>query len=340
MDKYIKENNLTAPWVSVIMPVYNAAKTLEKSVESVLNQTYPHIELILVNDASQDDSLSKMKHIQHHNDTSKTVVIITHEKNLGVAASRNTGISLAQGKYIYWVDADDHLELDAIESLVQLAEDTGSDVVGCGWYLSFSESERKMPQAPFSSGWDALEKLAHGVMRWNLWLFMVRKELFDDTSIRFTPQMNMGEDMMLMFKILSKAGHTAFLNKPLYHYTQANDTSLTRTYSEQHRTEVTNNVHEVARFLYQHFPNDTSRIGELIGFLKLNIKLPLLFTGNIQDYRIWQQWFKEANVFIMKNKMLPLRTKLLQWCATQGWYLPIKLYNILVVKIVYGFIYK
>lgn len=328
------------PLVSIIMPVYNAEHTLSASIASVLAQTYPAIELILINDASTDESLHIMQQEQKQNSTCKEIRIISQAQNGGVAEARNIGLAEAKGRYIYWVDSDDSLEQEAIEKLVKQAQQTSADIVGCGWFLVFSTNKRRMPQSAFTSPKEALEKLMSGVMRWNLWLFMIdRAFLQQHPEIRFEPHKNMGEDMMFMLKLFAVAQRVSFVDQPLYFYSQQNQNSLTRIYNEKHHEEVTHNVQNIAHFLRCRYPQD-AHIEHLIALLKLTIKLPLLFTGEKADYRMWREWFPEANPFVLKNKMLPLRTKLIQWSASRGLFLPIKIYYMLVFKCVYGILYK
>lgn len=325
--------------VSIIMPVYNAEQTIQKSVYSVLSQTYPCIELLLIDDASKDDSLSLLKKIETNNNTSKTIRIIHHQQNKGVAVARNTGLEHATGKYIYWVDADDWIEKNAIELLVEKVEKENLDIVGCNWYLSFLENERLMHQPDFVSPEEGLKKLMHGIMRWNLWLFMTRRDLFQQNNIRFLPDMNMGEDMMVTIKLFALAQRVAYVDTPLYHYAQVNSESLTQIYSQKHIEEVTRNIEEVENFLSERKFHQIES-GLLLHLLKLNIKLPLLFTGRKSDFRKWRVWFSDSNIYVMKNKMLPLRTRILQWFGSHNYYVPVKLYHIFVTKLVYGCIYK
>lgn len=325
--------------VSIIMPVYNAEQTIQKSVYSVLSQTYPYTELLLIDDASKDDSLPLLKKIETNNNTSKTIKIIHHQQNKGVAVARNTGLEHATGKYIYWVDADDWIEKNAIELLVEKAEKENLDIVGCNWYLSFLQNERLMHQPDFVSPEEGLKKLMCGVMRWNLWLFMTRRDLFQQNNIHFLPDMNMGEDMMVKIKLFALAQRVAYMDTPLYHYAQVNSESLTQIYSQKHIEEVTRNIEEVENFLSERKFHQIES-GLLLHLLKLNIKLPLLFTGRKSDFRKWRVWFLDSNIYVMKNKMLPLRTRILQWFGSHNYYVPVKLYHIFVTKLVYGYIYK
>ena len=230
--------------ISVIIPVYNAGKTLSATLDALIAQTYQQLELIFINDASSDDTVDVLRKYMDNmlSIDSMVVRVISHEHNQGVAAARNTGLAHATGDYIYYVDADDHIDTNAIELLVRKALETDADIIGCNWYLSFGQNERKMNQPPLRSAKEAIQGIFNGTMRWNLWLFMVRRSLYEDFNIRFIPGMNMGEDLMVMVKLLAHAGIVSFIDLPLYHYGQSNEGSLTKTYSEKHMMEVTHNV--------------------------------------------------------------------------------------------------
>lgn len=327
--------------ISVIIPVYNAEKTLYKSIDSLINQSYPHLELIFINDCSQDNTLNILYQYEKKiTDNSKGLVmkIISHEENKGVAAARNTGLQNATGELIYYVDADDFIDERAIELLVKKQQENDADIVGCSWYLSFNQNKRRMNQPPFNNSLEAIQQMLHGKMRWNLWLFMVKRSLYEDYNIRFIPGMNMGEDLMVIMKLFVHANKVAFVNDALYHYGQSNEDSLTKTYSEKHRREVTANLYEVEKYL--HKSSFFKSIGDGISFLKLNIKLPLLISDKKENYECWINWFPEANKFIMKNKDLPLRTRVLQWLALRKQYWILKLYYNLVIRYIYGVLYK
>lgn len=327
--------------ISVIIPVYNAEKTLYKSIDSLINQSYPHLELIFINDCSQDNTLNILYQYEKKiTDNSKGLVmkIISHEENKGVAAARNTGLQNATGELIYYVDADDFIDERAIELLVEKQQENDADIVGCSWYLSFNQNKRRMNQPPFNNSLEAIQQMLNGKMRWNLWLFMVKRSLYEDYDIRFIPGMNMGEDLMVTMKLFVRANKVAFVNDALYHYGQSNEDSLTKTYSEKHRREVTANLYEIEEYL--HKSSFFKSIGDGISFLKLNIKLPLLISDKKENYKCWINWFPEANKFIMKNKDLPLRTRVLQWLALRKQYWILKLYYNLVIRYIYGVLYK
>lgn len=327
------------PLVSIIMPVYNAADTLHIALNSILSQTYQNIEVIIINDCSKDNTLNKLnKYRDEIIDNSIIIKIISHEINRGVAVARNTGLDNASGEYIYYVDADDYIERNTIELMVEEIIKTEADIIGCNWCLLFNHNERKMNQPSFVSSGEAIQKMLHGTMRWNLWLFVVRRSLYEDNNIRFIPGMNMGEDMMVMMKLFTHADKVSFIDKALYHYGQSNEESLTKMYTAQHRLEVTTNLEAIEEYLKNR--GFSEKIGDGINFLKLNIKLPLLISDKESNYKQWEKWFSESNKFVMKNKELPMRTRLLEWFAVKKQYWILKLYYNLVIRYIYGIIYK
>ena len=109
------------PKVSVIVPVYNVENYLKECLDSIVNQTLKDIEIILINDASTDSSLSICQEYSNNDDR---VLIINNEKNLNAGVSRNNGLSIAQGEYIYFMDSDDFLELNALEKVINIMEKT------------------------------------------------------------------------------------------------------------------------------------------------------------------------------------------------------------------------
>ncbi len=109
--------------VSVIMPVYNGQDFLVESIECILNQTLTDLELICVDDGSVDDSLNILNELSHKDDR----IQVYHQENRGGGAARNVALTYATGEYLYFMDADDKLELDALEKLYNLSRDKDLD---------------------------------------------------------------------------------------------------------------------------------------------------------------------------------------------------------------------
>ena len=114
--------------ISVIVPVYNSQDFLEKCVDSVLNQTYQNLEVILVDDGSTDDSAAMCDKYQNMDSRVK----VFHEKNGGVSKARNVGLRNATGQWVPFVANDDYIELDMYDKMIKAADETKADIAACG----------------------------------------------------------------------------------------------------------------------------------------------------------------------------------------------------------------
>lgn len=324
--------------VSVIVPMYNVEKVISRCVRSLFSQTLNEFEIIFVNDCSKDDTVQELeKLLASYNRDDVRVKVISHEKNSGVASARNTGLDNASGEYIYYVDADDYCDDDTLEQMYLEALNKDCDIVGCEWLLSFENNARHMVQPDVMNGYQAFTKMCNGVMRWNLWLFMVRRSLYENNAFRFIPMANMGEDMMVMMKILLNADKVSIIHKPLYHYIQTNSNAMTKNFSA-YRDQVSENVSEVERYLELIGKSEENK--GLVNQLKLNLKLPLIISDKTSDYELWQNWFPESNSFAGQNPDQPFRTRFIQKAASKGHYYVLGIYYKLIIKFVYGIIYR
>ena len=324
--------------VSVIVPMYNVEKVISRCVQSLFTQTLKDFEVVFVNDCSRDNTITVLSELHRAYERDDIQVkIVNHEKNAGVAAARNTGLNNASGEYIYYVDSDDYIAEDTLELMYSEAVEEKCDVVGCEWLLSFENNARHMVHPDVKTGKDAFVKMCNGVMRWNLWLWMVRRSIYEDYGFRFIPGANMGEDMMVMMKILLNSDKVSIIHKPLYHYIQTNSNAMTKNFSA-YRDQVSDNVAEVESYLGQ-----IGRAEEYLSALhqlKLNLKLPLIISDKTTDYEFWQNWFPESNSFAGQNPDQPFRTRFIQKAASKGHYYVLKIYYRLIIKFVYGIIYR
>lgn len=320
--------------VSVIIPVYNAEKTLQESLDSLRAQTFRDFELVFVDDCSTDNSPQLMESFLRESGLPGR--ILRQEVNGGVAAARNRGLDAAQGEYLAFLDADDRMAEDALEVAIAAAD--GADIVGWDWTLGFEKNGRYMRQADYATPLQALKNLMGGTMRWNLWLFMLRREFVQDAGLRFRPGANMGEDMQLMIKAYCQAAKVVQVHQALYRYNALSTTSISRQFSEVRRREISDNLEMASAAVRESVY--ARELEPYINHLKLFLKLPLLIGTDKELYSIWEKWFPEANVAVMGNKALPLRTRLLQWMASKRMWWAVKLYYVLVYRLVYGIIYR
>lgn len=320
--------------VSVIIPVYNAEKTLQESLDSLRAQIFRDFELVFVDDCSTDASPQLMESFLQ--ESGFTGRILKQAQNGGVAAARNRGLEEAKGDYLCFLDADDRMADNALEVAVAAAD--GVDIVGWDWTLGFEKNGRYMRQANYDTPLQALKNLMGGTMRWNLWLFMIRREFVQKNGLRFTAGANMGEDMQFMIRAYCRAAKVAQLHQALYRYNALSTTSISRQFSEVRRREISDNLEMASAAVRESVYAE--ELEPYIHHLKLFLKLPLLIGTDKELYGVWEKWFPEANGAAMANKALPLRTRLLQWMASRRMWWAVKLYYVLVYRLVYGIIYR
>ena len=174
------------PLISIIVPTYNVEKYIRTCIESILAQTYRNIEVIIVNDGSTDQSLAVISDLicSHHN------VKVINQKNQGLSVARNTGIDVATGKYITFVDADDKIMPGFVSSLYQIADKTGADIVRG----SFRDFNGNIPKAwvpdfnvPTNCGTIVLDQFLSSNISFAVWSSIYRLDFINSNHIRFTP---------------------------------------------------------------------------------------------------------------------------------------------------------
>ena len=322
--------------ISLIMPVYNAAHCLAESLQSIREQTFRDFEVVFVDDCSTDGTPELLEGFRR--ESGIPCKIVRQERNGGVAAARNRGLEAAGGDYLAFLDADDRMEPMTLERAAQTAAKTDADIVGWDWTLGFDRNGRYMRQADYDTPLQALKNLTGGTMRWNLWLFLVRRDLLVRNGIRFIDRANMGEDMMVMLRAFACAGKVVQVHKPLYRYNAVSETSLSRQFSPERRREISENLEEALKSLSaSHYSAELEPYGN---YLKLFLKLPLLISADRTDYETWYGWFPEANASAMANQALPMRTRLLQGMAARRCWAGVKTYYLLVYRFVYGIVYR
>ena len=319
---------------SIIIPVYNAEKTLQLSLDSLRSQTFRDFEAVFIDDGSSDGSPAILEEFCQESGVNARVV--RQSKNGGVAAARNRGLREAKGEYLAFLDADDTISPDALEKISASAN--GADIIGWNWQLGFEKNAREMRQAQYDTPLQALKNLMGGTMRWNLWLFALRRDFVLENGLAFIDGANMGEDMQFMIGAFARAGRIVRLEDALYRYNAVSATSISRQFTPERRREIEQNLQAAEKAVAA--SDCAQELAPYVDYLKLFLKLPLLIGTDEELYRLWSGWFPEANQAALANKALPLRTRVLQWMAGKRQWWAVKLYYRFVYQFVYGIIYR
>lgn len=324
--------------VSVIIPVYKVEKFIGRCARSLMEQTLTDVEYIFVDDASPDGSIGVLRQVlASYPERSSHVKILTHPENKGLPAARNTGLAVAQGEYIFHCDSDDFVEPDMLEQLYGKATETDADIVWCDWYLTFEKSERYMKQPNFATAEEALKAMLGGRMKFNVWNKLVNRELYTKNHITFPSGHAMGEDMTMILLFIH-AKKVIYVPKAFYHYVKLNTSAISSNYSDKYWKDLKYNVSRIEKYLYDIYGH---KLDKEIAFLKLEAKFPLLIMSpKMSLYRLWNNLYPEANRYILKNKNISLRSKLVQTCARYHLYWAVWLHYQLICRVVYGIIYR
>lgn len=214
--------------VTVIIPVYNAEEYLDRCIKSVINQSYKNIEIILVDDGSTDNSGSIC---DKYKDVDKRIKTI-HKENAGVSEARNSGLEMASGYYINFVDADDYIDKDMIRKLVTAIENTKSEIAICNYYYNKSTNlENTM------SVTNIMEKiLSKKYFRGYVFNKLYKKELIN--KIRFHSDIYIAEDLLFNCEYLLKCKKCSYLNEKLYYYCDNKNSTLNKKINSKYLTII------------------------------------------------------------------------------------------------------
>lgn len=199
------------PKVSVIVPIYNVEKYLEKCINSLLSQTLEDIQIILVNDGSKDNSGNIAKEYEKNN---KDRVIYVEKENGGLSDARNYGLKYATGDFIAFLDSDDYIEKNAYEEMYNKAIEENSDYVECDFIWEFPNKIRVDKQYPYKNKKEMLSFVR--VVAWNK---LIKRQLITDNNLEF-PKGLRYEDVEFTYKLIPFVNKFAYVDKPFIHYVQ------------------------------------------------------------------------------------------------------------------------
>lgn len=219
--------------ISVIIPVYNVEKYLERCVKSVIAQTYKNLEIILVDDGSKDnsgklcDELAKLD----------TRIKVIHKTNEGISSTRNHGMKIATGDYIGFVDSDDYIAEDMFETLYNLAEENNAEISIVSYYEMYKErliSVRDSGKLEIMSKQEAIKELLIDTkIQSYTWNKLFKKELF--SNLEFPTGKNF-EDIATILLLFEKCDKVVLLEKPKYYYLRRDDSIVgvrnSKTYTD------------------------------------------------------------------------------------------------------------
>ncbi|AGK95887.1 glycosyltransferase family 2 protein [Clostridium pasteurianum] len=220
--------------ISIIVPIYNVEKYLEKCLDSILGQAFKDFELILVDDGSPDNCGSICDRYLKLDSRIKVI----HKENGGLSSARNAGLDIAVGEYIGFVDSDDWVDANMYTRLYSIAKETDADIVQCRFKKSYDEKINNIKtntnKFELIDKFKALNNLiAYGEMHVQMvvaWNKLYRKSLFNE--IRF-PNGKIHEDEFTTYKLLYKSNKVALTENELYYYRQTSNSIMNAKFNKK-----------------------------------------------------------------------------------------------------------
>lgn len=237
--------------ISVIIPVYNSENYLLKCVGSVLAQTYPYFEVLLIDDGSADSS----PQLCDEYSASYKNIRAFHKSNGGASSARNVGIREAAGKYIFFLDSDDWLEPDAFEKLITAAAKENADLVFCEAQAIDDEGKTEYKdnysyrkQYSTGSAYEIMtEMMEHKEFHVVIWLLLLDREIFTKNDLLFIEGI-MYEDMIISYQLYCLADRAAHIREKLYSRRYRPNSVMTSAKTEKNYISASTVYREVSKF--------------------------------------------------------------------------------------------
>lgn len=236
--------------ISIIVPIYNVEKYLNKCIESIVNQTYENIEIILIDDGSNDNSGIICDEYAKKDNR----IIVVHKENGGVSSARNKGLKIAKGEWISFVDADDWIEQIFCQTLLNKVTQEQADIALCGYNRITDSRIEKINannQEVFLNSNEYLVKSLNPQTGFGFChMKLIKKEVLK--SISFNERIEVGEDALFNIQLSTYIKKAVFLKQPLYNY-RINNQSVVKRYDENYANKYLKSMKIIEEYIWQEY---------------------------------------------------------------------------------------
>lgn len=295
------------PFFSVVIPVYNAEKYINRCVESILQQSFENFEVVLVDDGSADRSMEICEELAQKD----TRVLFFHQKNQGVSAARNKGISMAKGKYLVFVDADDYIRADTLILLYESCNDCKADVCFFGYQCVVGSEIKQVVLPPKFCGekspdllLELIKKNAFG-LAWNK---AIMRDLIMGNRLLFDETMRVFEDQDLMIRVWNKASVICSIEDALYFYVTSETSAMQgfqSSQSEGYFSTHSVNLKKLESFMLENRINEENIESYLFRCASSEIGniIRLAGCGTTQEFKLFQQQLYKSELLKVFRKL-------------------------------------
>lgn len=324
---------MSQPLVSVLVPIYNVEKYIERCARSIFEQAYENLEIIFVNDCTPDNSVGVLRKVlaEYPNRIAQTQ-IINHEKNLGLAGARLTGLKTSTGKYIQNIDSDDYIDKNMISEMVALAEQEKADITICDFMYVYTNKKEHIYVNPPLDPLSCLECVLVGIVHSSVCNKLIRRDLFINNRIHQFVGLDLREDFSVLYKLVYYCKRIAYLPKAYYYYRQ-NASSMVNNYNEKSGKSGLLLIDDLSHFIEKERLGEIdSRLKEMVNYKIVSILCEYLLLSQERQYL--QEYIELVRAFKLRyyclNPILPIHYKL------TGIFYKIRLRNLAsVIRVLY-----
>ena len=296
--------------ISIVVPVYNVELYIEKCIKTILNQTYENFELLLINDGSNDESgflCDKYLKLDSR-------VRLYHKANGGLSSARNYGIKKSFGKYITFVDSDDYIERDYLETLYTTLKEKNVNIAVCPYSIIRGEKIINIGNGYKSELLSTAGSLSRMLLEQGFtvsaYAKLYRKSLFNDISY---PEGKVYEDNATTYKLFLKCNEIAYNNKSIYNYCIRSNSITTKSFSIKNIDYITI-TDSACNEILKHYPSLEDECKYRKAFVRLTI-LKKMMGANIEDNLVHYQdeiivYLKTRYDILLKNKFIDNKIRL------------------------------
>lgn len=303
--------------ISIILPIYNVEKYLEKCIQSVIAQTYSNIEIILVNDGSKDNSLEICNQYAERDNR----IVVLDKKNGGLSDARNAGAKIAKGEYFVFIDSDDYIHHQMIELLYKGIVEKNAELAICDLQYVYEgkQVERENEKIDISKEIENItcfdrKKAIENILSENFivytvaWNKIYHRKLFNQIEYPFG---KIHEDEFTTYRLLYCAERIAYIHQPLYYYVQRQNSIMSENFSEKrfHKVEAHK---QRADFLIEHGLYESRAVKlYFFSFIIFIEKYISVFPENNKRFEMYKKEFKKEFRTYKKYLLKSDRIKLL-----------------------------
>lgn len=296
--------------VSILVPVYGVEKYIERCARSLFEQSYYNIEYIFVNDCTKDKSIEILTDVLDEYPHRKAQVkIIHHKRNRGLSAARNTAVANMTGDYLWHIDSDDYVAVDAVEELVREIEKTNANVVIFGYNSVYANKTISNTIEPYNNINTYIKLLLLNSIAASMWNKFYRTSFYKEIGIMSIDGIGQGEDYAVVPRILYNTSKITWFNKSLYFYNLVNQSS----YSNNISLASIKSLKKADDVLYDFFKLDES-YKDVVDVLHLRSMLFLIKTSKKDVYAEIINTYNGYN----NIKSLSLSDKIIFFLAKNG----------------------